>query len=132
MEKVKEIYKLGLKHGMKLSAISGVNGVFSDEDIARVVKLAKEARKHWKGGIAQKPAARKGKSASTGETSEQLADEELTADTKPRKSASRKPSNGKDDSADSIQHTAAQEETSPVSLTAATQASPSAEVKTAD
>ncbi|HMO44480.1 MAG TPA: dehydrogenase [Rubrivivax sp.] len=48
-EKVREIYKLGLKHGMKLSAISGVNGVFSDEDIARVVALAKEARLTWQG-----------------------------------------------------------------------------------
>jgi hypothetical protein len=46
-EKVKEIYKLGLKHGMKLAAISGVNGVFSDEDIAKVVKLAKKARLTW-------------------------------------------------------------------------------------
>ncbi len=44
-EKVKEIYKMGLKHGMKLAAISGVNGVFTDEDIARVKKLALEARK---------------------------------------------------------------------------------------
>ncbi|PIE90292.1 MAG: dehydrogenase [Acidobacteria bacterium] len=44
-EKVREIYKMGLKHGMKLAAISGVNGVFSDEDIARVRKLAIEARK---------------------------------------------------------------------------------------
>jgi predicted amino acid dehydrogenase len=35
-EKVKEIYRLGLKHGMKLAAISGVNGVYSDEDIARI------------------------------------------------------------------------------------------------
>jgi predicted amino acid dehydrogenase len=43
-EKVKTIYKLGLKHGMKLAAISGVNGVFSDEDIARVRQLALEAR----------------------------------------------------------------------------------------
>jgi predicted amino acid dehydrogenase len=43
-EKVKEIYKLGLRHGMKLAAISGVNGVFSDDDIARVTKLALEAR----------------------------------------------------------------------------------------
>ncbi|MDJ0889546.1 MAG: hypothetical protein QNI89_19775, partial [Desulfobacterales bacterium] len=43
-EKVKEIYKLGLKHGMKLAAVSGVNGVFSDDDIARVKKLALEAR----------------------------------------------------------------------------------------
>lgn len=49
-EKVKEIYKLGLRHGMKLAAISGANGVYSDEDIARVVELAKEARKTWRGG----------------------------------------------------------------------------------
>lgn len=48
-DKVKEIYKLGLKHGMKLSAISGVKGVYTDEDIARVRKLALEARKTWKG-----------------------------------------------------------------------------------
>ncbi len=43
-QKVKEIYKLGLKHGMRLAAISGVNGVFSDEDIARVRELALAAR----------------------------------------------------------------------------------------
>jgi predicted amino acid dehydrogenase len=43
-EKVKEIYRLGLKHGMKLAAISGVNGVFSDEDFARVRELALERR----------------------------------------------------------------------------------------
>ena len=30
-EKVKEIYRLGLKHGMRLATISGVNGVFTDE-----------------------------------------------------------------------------------------------------
>lgn len=60
-EKVKEIYKLGIKHGMKLSAISGVNGVYSDDDIAKVVKLAKEARKHWKDP--GKLAASKGKAA---------------------------------------------------------------------
>ena len=47
-EKVKEIYKLGIKHGMKLAAISGVNGVFSDEDIAKVVVRAKKARLTWK------------------------------------------------------------------------------------
>ena len=29
---------------MKLAAISGVNGVYSDEDIAKVVELAKKAR----------------------------------------------------------------------------------------
>jgi predicted amino acid dehydrogenase len=39
-EKVKEIYRLGLKHGMRLAAISGVDGVFSDEDIEQVRKLA--------------------------------------------------------------------------------------------
>ncbi len=50
-EKVKEIYKLGLKHGMKLAAISGVNGVFTDAQIAKVVELAKEARKTWKPGM---------------------------------------------------------------------------------
>jgi predicted amino acid dehydrogenase len=48
-EKVKEIYKLGLKHGMKLAAISGVKGVFTDEDIAKVVALAKKSRLTWKG-----------------------------------------------------------------------------------
>lgn len=53
--KVKEIYKLGLKHGMKLAAISGVKGVYSDKDIAKVVELAKKARLTWNGGAA--PAA---------------------------------------------------------------------------
>jgi predicted amino acid dehydrogenase len=43
-EKVKEIYKLGLKHGMRLAAISGVNGPYSDEDIRRVRDLALAAR----------------------------------------------------------------------------------------
>ena len=38
-EKVREIYKLGLKHGMKLAAISGVNGPFSDEDIEHILSL---------------------------------------------------------------------------------------------
>ncbi|HET8986976.1 MAG TPA: hypothetical protein VFN43_00560 [Humibacillus sp.] len=42
--KVKEIYKLGLKHGMRLATISGVNGVFTDEDIARTRELALVAR----------------------------------------------------------------------------------------
>jgi predicted amino acid dehydrogenase len=56
-EKVKEIYKLGLKHGMKLSAISGVKGVYSDEDIAKVVELAKKARLTW--GKAPAKAAKK-------------------------------------------------------------------------
>jgi predicted amino acid dehydrogenase len=53
--KVKEIYRLGLKHGMKLAAISGVNGVYSDADIAKVVELAKAARLTWTGS-SEKPA----------------------------------------------------------------------------
>ncbi len=56
-EKVKTIYQLGLKHGMKLAAISGVNGVFSEEDIADVRERALEARKNME--PAKKPAARK-------------------------------------------------------------------------
>ncbi len=43
-EKVREIYKLGLRHGMKLAAISGVNGVYTDADLARVAELARKAR----------------------------------------------------------------------------------------
>jgi len=43
-EKVREIYRLGLKHGMKLAAISGVDGVLTDDDIARVRRLALAAR----------------------------------------------------------------------------------------
>jgi len=35
-EKVKEIYKLGIKHGMTLASISGVDGPLSEDDIARV------------------------------------------------------------------------------------------------
>jgi predicted amino acid dehydrogenase len=42
--KVKEIYQLGLKHGMKLATISGVRGVYTDEDFARVREAALEAR----------------------------------------------------------------------------------------
>jgi len=43
-EKVREIYRLGLKHGMKLAAISGVNGVFTEKDIDRVRELATAER----------------------------------------------------------------------------------------
>ncbi|EMP56591.1 shikimate/quinate 5-dehydrogenase [Marinobacter santoriniensis NKSG1] len=42
-EKVREIYKMGLKHGMELASISGVNGVFSEEDFERVRVLAAQA-----------------------------------------------------------------------------------------
>jgi predicted amino acid dehydrogenase len=47
-EKVKEIYKIGLKHGMKLAAISGVNGVFTEEDLAKIRERAIKARKTWR------------------------------------------------------------------------------------
>ncbi len=43
-EKVREIYRLGRKHGMKLAAISGINGPFSDSDYRRVRRLALDAR----------------------------------------------------------------------------------------
>lgn len=42
-EKVREIYKMGLKHGMELASISGVNGVFSEEDFERVRVLAAQS-----------------------------------------------------------------------------------------
>lgn len=43
-EKVKEIYRLGLKHGMKLATISGVNGVYTTKDVDRIRALALAAR----------------------------------------------------------------------------------------
>ena len=54
-QKVKEIYQMGIKHGMKLAAISGINGVYSDADIAEVARLAKETRKEQ----VKKPAKKK-------------------------------------------------------------------------
>lgn len=43
-DKVREIYRLGLKHGMRLAAISGVDGIYSEEEIARVKALAIKER----------------------------------------------------------------------------------------
>jgi predicted amino acid dehydrogenase len=43
-EKVKEIYRLGLKHGMRLAAISGVNGVFTPAQVADIRQRALAAR----------------------------------------------------------------------------------------
>ena len=42
--KVKEIYGLGLKHGMKLATISGINGPYTDADFDRVRSAALAAR----------------------------------------------------------------------------------------
>ena len=87
-QKVKEIYKLGLKHGMKLAAISGVNGVYSDEDIAKVVKLAKEARKTWKpGDIIAAPV---GKKASRAGSRKKTGKKKATSKTGSRKKAASK------------------------------------------
>jgi predicted amino acid dehydrogenase len=62
--KVREIYQLGLKHGMQLAAISGVHGEFSDEDIERVrtLALAERARR---AGKAAPPAAKKAATAAS-------------------------------------------------------------------
>jgi predicted amino acid dehydrogenase len=43
-DKVREIYRLGLKHGMQLAAISGVDGIYSEEEIAKVKALAIKER----------------------------------------------------------------------------------------
>jgi len=70
-EKVREIYKMGLKHGMKLAAISGVNGPFSNEDIARVRELALAARARQKvtrRGGRKKPKAAEDRSAADSPT----------------------------------------------------------------
>ena len=42
--KVKEIYRLGLQHGMQLATISGVNGPYTDADFERVRTAALAAR----------------------------------------------------------------------------------------
>lgn len=72
-EKVKEIYKLGLKHGMKLAAISGVKGVYSDKDIAKVVALARKARLTWDTTGASKPAKKPRTKSATPRTAAQAA-----------------------------------------------------------
>ena len=56
-EKVREIYRLGRKHGMKLAAISGVNGPFTDADIRRVRRLALAARAAQAGAASKEAAA---------------------------------------------------------------------------
>jgi hypothetical protein len=73
-EKVREIYRLGRKHGMTLAAISGVNGPFSDADIRRVRRLALAARAKAaaaagveKASRAKRAAARRRKAAALSE-----------------------------------------------------------------
>ncbi len=55
--KVKEIYRLGLEHGMELATISGVNGPYTDEDFARVREAALAARAEQGIGVEAKESA---------------------------------------------------------------------------
>ena len=52
LEKTKEIYKLGVKHGAKLSAVQGPGGIITEEQIDRCRLLAQERLKSWKIGAA--------------------------------------------------------------------------------
>lgn len=88
-EKVREIYQLGLKHGMKLAAISGVNGPFSDEDIARVRALALAARAEQAKPV--HPARRPRTAARTADAPAKAAPQAKAA---PRKSRAKAPAAG--------------------------------------
>jgi predicted amino acid dehydrogenase len=89
--KVKEIYRLGLKHGMKLAAISGANGVYSDEDIAQVVARAKKALRTWKQpGASQPPRAVKATAAAPRTRQPAAPAKSAPAKSAPAKSASTK------------------------------------------
>ncbi len=82
-EKVSEIYKLGMKHGMGLAAISGLKGVLTDADFNLVRDLALESRGETK-PVKSKTAAPVKKS--TGTTAA-TASTEATAPEKPPKKA---------------------------------------------
>lgn len=51
LEKVKEIYRIGIKHGATLSAICGPSGPITDADIEACKSLAIERLKNWKPGL---------------------------------------------------------------------------------
>lgn len=55
MEKVKEIYRLGLKHGASLSAIQGPLGVVTDDVIQKCRGAAIERLKSWKPSHSLRP-----------------------------------------------------------------------------
>jgi predicted amino acid dehydrogenase len=90
-DKVKEIYKLGLKNGMKLSAISGVNGAFTDEDIAKVVALAKKARLKWKSGSTAAASDAAPKATRAAPAKKQAAKKAPTKKVAPAKAPAKKP-----------------------------------------
>lgn len=48
MDRVKEIYKIGIKHGAKLSAIRGPGGLVTPERIEQARNLARERLRDWK------------------------------------------------------------------------------------
>ena len=52
LQKVQEIYRLGIKHGAKLAAIRGPNGFVTEADIVLCRDLAMEHRKTWTVGKA--------------------------------------------------------------------------------
>ncbi len=56
---VKEIYKMGLKHGFKLAAIRGHKGIITDQEIALVKAKAEEALKEYKPPVRKRAKARK-------------------------------------------------------------------------
>ena len=89
-EKVKEIYKLGLKHGMKLAAISGHKGVYTDEDIQKVKELALEARSKMgieTGNPSEKPAEKPQKASTATSKTQKTASKKTTT----KKAATKKP-----------------------------------------
>jgi predicted amino acid dehydrogenase len=51
LEKVKEIYRIGIKHGATLSEISGPGGPLTDADIERCRMLAMDRLRSWKPGL---------------------------------------------------------------------------------
>lgn len=67
-QKVNDIYELAKKHGMKLAAISGHKGVFSDQDIMDVAALARKAMKRQR---RRKPGISKSKKKAASVASEE-------------------------------------------------------------
>jgi hypothetical protein len=90
-EKVREIYQLGLKHGMRLAAISGVNGVITDADIRRVRRLALAARAKAAAPVKKVAAVKKiaaaKKPSTTGAAAKKAAAKKAAAKATPRKTA---------------------------------------------
>jgi hypothetical protein len=81
---VKEIYTMGLKHGMRLAAISGVNGVYTNEDIKKVVELALAARTKAEQEILR-PAKKRAVKADAGAVKKQASRAKAADNTAPAK-----------------------------------------------